>query len=190
MSQFLVFFDSFSPKTLKCPFFHFWTIWSLLVPPPLWEPSGRRLGEVWETAGETAGRRLGGVWKASGRRAGAAWERFAGRLGDVWAHTGGRSWRRRRAPGEESRGGGGAGWGSRRCGSGQPAVPAGGISPTESSWCQRAPGPEVVPLHSYPRRGLTGTYMLGAHVGLSMCSYPKLLCLHLGRPEMVQFEVE
>ena len=27
---------------------------------------------------------------------------------------------------------------------------------TESSWCQRAPGPEVVPLHSYPRRGLTG----------------------------------
>ena len=66
-------------------------------PPLLWEPSGRRLGEVWETAGETAGRRRGGVWKASGRRAGAAWERFAGRLGDVWAHTGGRSWRRRRA---------------------------------------------------------------------------------------------
>ena len=58
-------------------------------------------------------------------------------------------------PGEESRGGGGAGWGSRRCGSGQPAVPAGGISPTESSGCQRAPGPEVVPLHSYPQRGLT-----------------------------------
>ena len=87
-------FNSFSPKTLKCPFSTFEAIWSLLVPPPLlWEPSGRRLGEVWETAG----RRLGGVWKASGRRPGAAWERFAGRLGDVWAHTGGRSWRRRRA---------------------------------------------------------------------------------------------
>ena len=154
MGSFSDFFDSFSPKTLKCPFFHFWTIWSLLVPTP---PSGSRLGDGWERSGRRLGRRLGGFWKASGRRAGAAWERFAGRLGDVWAHTGGRSWRRRRAPGEESRGGGGAGWGSRRCGSGQPAVPAGGISPTESSGCQRAPGPEIVPLHSYPRRGLTGT---------------------------------
>eukprot|EP00663_Eupelagonemidae_sp_cell21sb_P010212 gene10212-biopygen9255 len=39
----------------------------------------------------------------------------------------------------------------------QPAVPAVGkhwVS-TEWIWCQRAPMPEVVPLHSYPRRGLT-----------------------------------
>ena len=76
------------PFPLLKPFGAFWC-----PPPLLWEPSGRRLGEVWETSG----RRLGGVWKASGRRPGAAWERFAGRLGDVWAHTGGRSWRRRRA---------------------------------------------------------------------------------------------
>ena len=72
-------FCEFSSKTLKCHFSTFEPIWSLLVPPPLWEPSGRRLGEVWETAG----RRLGGVWKASGRRPGAVWERFGGRLRDV-----------------------------------------------------------------------------------------------------------
>ena len=84
-------------------------------------------------------------------------------MGDVWETFGRRLGPHRwpelettARPGEESSGGGGSGWGSRRCGSGQPAVPAGGISPTESSWCQRAPGPEVVPLHSYPRRGLTG----------------------------------
>ena len=32
---------------------------------------------------------------------------------------------------------------------------AGDLS-TESSGCQRALGPEAVPLHSYPRRGITG----------------------------------
>ena len=75
----------FHPKRYNATFSTFEAIWSLLVPPPLlWEPSGRRLGEVWETAG----RRLGGVWKASGRRPGAVWERFGGRLGDVWETSG------------------------------------------------------------------------------------------------------
>ena len=112
-----------------------------------WERSGRRLGD----GRETAGRGLEGVWETSGSRLGEVCGTSGRRLG---AHR----WPELETtarPGEESSGGGGAGWGSRRCGSGQPAVPAGGISPTESSGCQRAPGPEVVPLHSYPQRGLT-----------------------------------
>ena len=52
--------------------------------------------------------------------------------------------------GEDGEGGGGIGWGSQR-------FPRGGaLASTEWIWCQRAPRPEVVPLHSYPRRGLTG----------------------------------
>ena len=156
--SFSAFFDYFSPKTLKCPLFHFWTIWSLLVPPPTsgsrlgdgWERFGRRLGDGWEGFG----RRLGDVREPSGKGLGHVWETFWKRLGPHrWPEL-----ETTARPGEESSGGGGAGWGSRRCGSGQPAVPAGGISPTESSWCQRAPGPEVVPLHSYHRRGLTGIH--------------------------------
>ena len=124
-------------------------------------PSGSRLGDGWERFG----RRLGDGWEGLGRRLGDVREQSGKGWWDVWETFGRRLGPRRwpelettARPGEESSGGGGAGWGSRRCGSGQPAVPAGGISPTESSWCQRAPGPEVVPLHSYPRRGLTGTH--------------------------------
>ena len=149
------FFVCFCSKTVKCLFFHFCTIWSFLVPPPplgaVWETAGRGLGDGWGDGWETAGRGLEGIWETCGSRLGEVCGTSGRRLG---AHR----WPELETtarPGEESSGGGGAGWGSRRCGSGQPAVPAGGISPTESSGCQRAPGPEVVPLHSYPRRGLT-----------------------------------
>ena len=148
------FFDSFSAKTLKCPLFPLLRPFGAFrCPPPSsgsrlgdgWERSGRRLGDGWEGFGK----RLGDVREPSGRGLGDVWETFGRRLGPHrWPEL-----ETTARPGEESSGGGGAGWGSRRCGSGQPAVPAGGISPTESSWCQRAPGPEVVPLHSYPRRG-------------------------------------
>ena len=129
------------------------------APPP---SSGSRLGDGWERSGRRLGRRLGDGWEGFGRRLGDVREPSGRGLGDVWETFGRRLGPHRwpelettARPGEESSGGGGAGWGSRRCGSGQPAVPAGGISPTESSGCQRAPGPEVVPLHSYPQRGLT-----------------------------------
>ena len=167
-----------SKKSENEPIFHFGSHLEPSGAPPLfWEPSGRRLGEVWETAGETAGRRRGGVWKASGRRAGAAWERFAGRLGDVWAHTGGRSWRRRRAPGEESRGGGGAGWGSRRCGSGQPAVPAGGISPLSRVGASARQGRRSFRFTPIPAGGLL-VCILVCH-SVVLLYVPFLLCLHL-----------
>ena len=144
------FFRLFFTQNAKMPLFPllkpFGAFW---CPPP---SSGSRLGDGWGDGWETAGRGLEGVWETSGSRLGEVCGTSGRRLG---AHR----WPELETtarPGEESSGGGGAGWGSRRCGSGQPAVPAGGISPTESSWCQRAPGPEVVPLHSYPRRGLTG----------------------------------
>jgi len=157
-------FYTFSPKTLKCPLFPvlnpFGAFW---CPPP---SSGSRLGDGWERSG----RRLGDGWEGFGSRLGHVREPTGKGLGDVWETFGKRLGPHRwpelettARPGAESSGGGGAGRGSRRCGSGQPAVPAGGISPTESRWSQRAPGPEVVPLHSYPRRGLTGIslYFLG-----------------------------
>ena len=104
--------------------------------PLLWEPSGRRLGEVWGTSG----RRLGDGWEGFGRRLGDAREPSGKGLGHVWETFGRRLGPHRwpelemtARPGEESSGGGGSGWGSRRCGSGQPAVPAGGISPLRAS---------------------------------------------------------
>ena len=99
------------------------------APPPLlgavWETAGRGLGDGWGDGWETAGRGLEGVWETCGSRLGEVCGTSGRRLG---AHR----WPELETtarPGEESRGGGGAGWGSRRCGSGQPAVPAGGISP-------------------------------------------------------------
>ena len=114
------FFDYFSPKTLKCPFFHFCSpLAPSGAPPP--PSSGSRLGDGWEGFG----RRLGDVREPSGRGLGDVWETFGRRLGPHrWPEL-----ETTARPGEESSGGGGAAWGSRRCGSGQPAVPAGGISP-------------------------------------------------------------
>ena len=66
-----------------------------------------------------------------------------------------------RRPGEGGEWGGGAG-GVAGAASGSRA----GELSIESSWCQRAPRPEVVPLHSYPRRGLTGI----TSAGLRLCS--------------------
>ena len=117
-------------QNAKMPLFPLlWPFGAFRGPPPSsgsrlgdgWERFGRRLGDGWEGFG----RRLGDVREPSGRGLGDVWETFGRRLGPHrWPEL-----ETTARPGEESSGGGGAGWGSRRCGSGQPAVPAGGISP-------------------------------------------------------------
>ena len=142
------------------PFFIFEAIWSLLVPPPLlWEPSGGRLGDGWERSG----RRLGDGWEGFGRRLGDVREPSGRGLGDVWETFGRRLGPRRwpelettARPGEESSGGGGAGWGSRRCGSGQPAVPARGISPLSRVGASARQGRRSFRFTPIPAGGLLG----------------------------------
>ena len=145
------------PFPLLEPFGAFW-----LPPPLLWEPSGRRLGDGWETAG----RGLEVVWDTSGSRLGKVWGTSGRRLGNVWAHTGGRSWRRRRAQVRRAVVVVGRGEAAEGVAPGSRRFPQEG-SLQLSRWCQRAPGPEVVPLHSYPRRGLTGFF--ASHTNVTLC---------------------
>ena len=123
-------------------------------PPP---SSGSRLGDGWERSG----RRLGDGWEGFGRRLGDVREPSGGGLGDVWETFGRRLGPHRwpelettARPGEESSGGGGAGWGSRRCGSGQPAVPARGTSPLSRAGASARQGRRSFRFTPIPAGGL------------------------------------